>query len=73
MWEVCPLCKGQGYEDIVISHEGISQPVMKFCTVCNGRKIISTTTGLPPSGDKLIEPDAYDILCKLRDELKNKK
>lgn len=73
MWEICPLCKGQGYEDITISHEEISQQAMKFCTVCNGRKIINTLTGIPPAVNRPEEPDAYNILYKLRNELKNKK
>ncbi len=73
MWEVCPLCKGQGYEDVVISHEEISQQAMKFCTVCNGRKIINTLTGVPPLVDNPTESDREGVLRKLRDELNNKK
>ena len=72
MWEVCPLCKGQGYEDAVLPGE-VSQQLMKFCTVCNGRKIINTITGVPPSADRPIESDPYSKLKELREELKNKK
>lgn len=65
MWQVCPLCKGEGY----LSHP-LSDTDMGFmqgsqfrfsndtvCTVCNGKKIISEITGLPPSTKPEYEVD----------------
>jgi hypothetical protein len=44
MWQKCPLCEGEGFLRSNIE----SIPFFK-CSVCNGRKIISEITGLPPS------------------------
>lgn len=41
MWQACPICKGLGKVDT--ENEG-----HQTCTVCNGKKIISEVTGLPP-------------------------
>lgn len=43
IWQNCPHCKGTGQE--LYGTHGVSQPI---CTVCNGAKIISQLTGLPP-------------------------
>jgi len=43
MWIKCPLCKGSGLEPIIGTHSNIP-----ICTVCDGHKIISQLTGLPP-------------------------
>lgn len=43
-WQQCPVCYGRGkYEDYVLGSS-----VMHTCNVCNGKKIISIKTGLPP-------------------------
>lgn len=42
-WELCPKCKGNG------DMRGQSQHY-KICDLCNGKKIISSLTGLPPEG-----------------------
>ena len=56
MWQVCPLCKGSGsvLSNLSSSSSGAT------CTVCNGKRIISTLTGLPPN-------------YELHKELRNKK
>ena len=41
-WQICPICNGSG----IGQSEATLMPV---CNVCNGKKIISTTTGLPPN------------------------
>lgn len=43
MWQVCPLCNGFGIDPTVNFEDEL--PV---CAVCNGKKIISESTGLPP-------------------------
>lgn len=42
-WQLCPKCEGSG----IMTHEGKIYP-RDQCDVCNGKKIISTQTGLPP-------------------------
>jgi RecJ-like exonuclease len=39
MWQQCPQCKGSG----------TTFYLQKVCDVCNGAKIISQLTGLPPN------------------------
>ena len=43
MWQKCPQCQGSGLEPIIGIHSNIP-----ICTVCDGHKIISQLTGLPP-------------------------
>jgi predicted GNAT family acetyltransferase len=68
MNEVCPLCEGKGYKDIVISNEidDVKQSAMKLCPVCGGQKTINTSESNPK------EHDPYKVLKKLRDELRDK-
>ena len=42
MYQVCPICKGTG-------KAGHSWPNSPVCDVCNGQKIISSLTGMPPN------------------------
>lgn len=42
-WQLCPLCDGSGIDRSVVLSSAI--PV---CGVCQGKKIISELTGLPP-------------------------
>ena len=39
MWQKCPICNGTGKDPLFQE---------KYCTVCNGYKIINELTGLPP-------------------------
>jgi hypothetical protein len=58
MWQKCPICLGSG---IVFTSSGTSHIT---CSVCNGRKIISELTGLPPV--LLIGKEGLDL--KMLDE-----
>lgn len=63
-WQVCPLCNGEGF-----IHNKLSDHDMGFfapgggvrftkdfdCTVCNGKKIISEVTGLPPHSNSNVD------------------
>lgn len=40
-WQKCPACDGVGWT-------GIGFPTGETCGVCQGQKIISEATGLPP-------------------------
>lgn len=42
-WQSCPHCNGTG-----ISQNSGTYNTLPTCTVCNGKKIISTITGQPP-------------------------
>lgn len=48
MWLKCPICNGTGRVAVEIYNTTNSNPTCT-CTVCNGAKIISELTGLPPS------------------------
>lgn len=51
-WEVCPLCKGNGsIKDTNVNYNSTSSTYINevVCSVCNGKKIISTLTGMPPN------------------------
>jgi len=42
-WQRCPICEGTGiYQGQGTFHE------IPTCPTCNGKRIISTLTGLPP-------------------------
>lgn len=43
-FQKCPLCEGTGVDPNVLVSNISSPP----CPVCNGKRIISTLTGLPP-------------------------
>ena len=43
MWQTCPICDGSG-----TAPNPISINTTEKCTLCNGHKIISALTGLPP-------------------------
>jgi hypothetical protein len=44
MWQKCPICNGSGRDFTPLSNSSSS-----ICSVCDGSKIISELTGLPPS------------------------
>jgi hypothetical protein len=64
MWQSCPVCKGEGR---VRSDLYINMPEVQ-CSVCKGRKIISTLTGHPPAVTKVQEEKP---LTGVADPLKN--
>ena len=43
-WQRCPICNGAGR----VTPTGITSATFEACTVCRGKKIISTLNGLPP-------------------------
>jgi hypothetical protein len=45
MWQKCPLCTTK----IQVEHS------IQICTVCNGAKIISQLTGLPPNRSSILD------------------
>ena len=45
MWQICPICNGTGR----VPQDGFTSACYQTCTVCNGYKIISELTGLPPT------------------------
>ena len=67
MWQKCPVCSGAGKIDSVIE-----------CRVCSSKGIISTVTGLPPSGvetfasPKYRNPDGSPKILDRTDPLENK-
>ena len=46
MWQKCPICNGTGRDSFYQD---------KYCTTCNGYKIINELTGLPPTKTKEIK------------------
>jgi DnaJ-class molecular chaperone len=50
-WQLCPKCNGDGDLYRYNSPPFISTNCRPICDVCNGKKIISIDTGLPPSGN----------------------
>ena len=69
MWEVCPVCRGEGRVRNNL-HVNMSDAQ---CTVCKGKKIISTLTGYPP-GEIPEEKSSIDFhkeLTGVADPLKN--
>ena len=46
MWQKCPICNGTGRAtDAIYTTNSFTQ-----CKVCSSKGIISTLTGLPPTG-----------------------
>lgn len=44
-WQKCPVCRGLG---TVLPEKGTHPSSVTVCSCCNGKKIISAITGLPP-------------------------
>lgn len=44
MWQKCPICNGTGRVS-----DYVSSSTSTICRTCNGHKIISELTGLPPN------------------------
>lgn len=51
MYQKCPICNGTGKDP---------QYLDKYCTVCQGSRIISELTGLPPF-HKMLTPDLQNL------------
>lgn len=69
-FQKCPLCDGTGFEPNAYSS---TAPIK--CSVCNGTKIISDLTGLPPSGINVVGVDTRKFVIdadKMIDELEKK-
>lgn len=55
MWQKCPICLGTG------KINSFSSTVFQLdCEVCNGKKIISELTGLPPGPKKTLPVQVSD-------------
>lgn len=50
LWQTCPVCDGTG--KVWAEQHGINLRFQNCCQVCEGKRIISTLTGLPPAGLK---------------------
>lgn len=46
VWQTCPHCNGKGKEPTLYGF-GLPKYLFSDCTVCLGKKIISTVTGRP--------------------------
>lgn len=67
MWQKCPICNGTGLE-----YEPVMTTIGKICSICNGTKIISELTGLPPNFEKnKLDRINEDIPNKIDKNLKN--
>lgn len=53
MWQKCPVCAGSGRE-----YNSLDMSTSSPCSVCNGKKIISELSGLPPQGSQLSMEEA---------------
>jgi hypothetical protein len=69
MWEVCPVCHGDGYHPKVLLGPDAEQNVKQYCLVCKGKKIINKFTGYPPGPD----PSEVKSDTGVDDPLKNVK
>ena len=49
MFQKCPLCNGTGQDESWLVHNG-SKPK---CPACNGKRIINTLTGNPPTDNRV--------------------
>lgn len=59
-WQLCPKCNGSG-----AAYSPFSNGTSAVCDVCDGKKIISVITGLPPQAQRAkvtitkFEPKVY--------------
>ena len=55
-WEVCPKCKGNKtvYVNTMADVSTLGSGIVGYveCTICDGKGIISSLTGLPPKSQK---------------------
>jgi hypothetical protein len=62
-WQRCPICEGEGNAMI---YDPLKGQTFYPCSVCKGKKIIDTITGLPPippiDDDKNNIPPQYNHL-----------
>jgi len=57
MWQKCPICNGSGK-----IHDTLSSSSSGICSVCNGTKIISELTGLPPVKKDTVKAGSTTII-----------
>ncbi|HRI34984.1 MAG TPA: hypothetical protein PLD02_14645 [Saprospiraceae bacterium] len=62
-YQACPICNGSG---TVFSP--LSSTTSAICTVCNGKKIIDTVTGLPPTYTAAVNTDFKDANMESQQE-----
>jgi hypothetical protein len=55
MWQKCPICNGTG-----VIPGPLSNSLFITCVTCNGKRIISELTGLPPSFEKEEKKKPYE-------------
>jgi len=48
-WQLCPKCNGEGWVMFYRYINSTNANPKVTCNLCNGYKIISTETGLPPN------------------------
>lgn len=61
MFQKCPLCNGTGEELNPFVAHNLVTTINSVCTVCKGKKIISTVTGKPPANDSPVNDEKYKI------------
>lgn len=44
-WQKCPICNGDGQ----VNNNFSTSSIYKICPLCDGKRIISELTGLPPN------------------------
>ena len=65
MWQKCPICNGTGK-----IHNTSLLASFDVCSTCNGTKIISELTGLPPQyAQNKIEHQKVSILKQMSSDL----
>jgi hypothetical protein len=63
MWQKCPICNGSGKVANILSSSSF-----EVCSTCNGSKIISKLTGLPPNLDsKFNNQPGKNVECEVDD------
>lgn len=65
-WQLCPKCKGNGLQEGMYGTSFRSSS----CDLCNGYKVISSLTGIPPmtttSNSSSITKSMMDDLLKIK-------
>jgi DnaJ-class molecular chaperone len=66
MWQKCPICNGTGVINNIVSSSSFNK-----CTTCDGAKIISELTGLPPKLNKKESNDVRNIFSEFNKNIKD--
>lgn len=69
-WQLCPKCNGTGrmqqqYATVTSSFTN--------CDVCNGAKIISSLTGLPPNHTKIVIKEPLPVINDFEGDILEKR